>query len=442
MLMSIIFNCSVFILLTLPFTVHANVLINEVAWMGTTTSANAEWVELYNNAPDAVLLDGWSLAATDGSPSISLIGSIPGEGYALLERTNDDTLPEVTATVIYTGSLSNLGEHLQLKDNLGATMDDLDATAGWPGGDNVTKYTLQRNGSNWGTAVATPGGPWVEGDATTSGTVPPIPKTTPTEDPNSLEMIAVKPVPLYSARMVVPDFGTAGVAVPMTVIVKEDGKRDMVSGKFAWSMGDGSSYLFDQNVPVQHIFYYPGSYTVVLNYYSNNIKEEPDSIHKKVITIVPDAISIIDKTDDGGIIIKNSAAKEIALDQWMIVDRDKKFIFPKFTFIAKGQELAVSSKTIGFVTSDAVQIVNPSGVLVAHYVTPQETGGEEIVTSEEPEQALASPQGVTQEAVPEVASFSQIGKRNKIYIIAGIVVALAFLAYFAWRLYAERDEWL
>jgi hypothetical protein len=35
------------------------VVISEIAWMGTSTSANDEWIELYNNSASPVSLSGW-----------------------------------------------------------------------------------------------------------------------------------------------------------------------------------------------------------------------------------------------------------------------------------------------------------------------------------------------------------------------------------------------
>lgn len=89
------------------------VVINEIAWMGTTTSANDEWIELLNTTAAPVDLTGWTLAADDGTPSISLSGSIPAGATYLLERTDDTTVPGVAADLIHTaGALGNDGENL------------------------------------------------------------------------------------------------------------------------------------------------------------------------------------------------------------------------------------------------------------------------------------------------------------------------------------------
>ncbi|MEK7173873.1 MAG: lamin tail domain-containing protein, partial [Patescibacteria group bacterium] len=90
---------SFLLLLILPSNVLGAVVVNEIAWMGTVTSANDEWIELYNNGSEAVDLTGWRITAADGQPDITLDANIcpnttiPAGGYFLLERTDDETVP-------------------------------------------------------------------------------------------------------------------------------------------------------------------------------------------------------------------------------------------------------------------------------------------------------------------------------------------------------------
>ncbi len=121
-----------------------DVEINEVAWMGTSTSANDEWVELVNTTASPVDLTGWTLAAGDGTPSISLSGSIPAGGYFLLERTDDTTVPSVAADLIYTGALGNDGEQLFLRDDTAAVIDEVDSSAGWFSGQAEARVPMLR----------------------------------------------------------------------------------------------------------------------------------------------------------------------------------------------------------------------------------------------------------------------------------------------------------
>jgi len=136
------------------------VVINEIAWMGSASNANAEWIELFNNTGDDIDLTGWSLSAVDGTPSTTLSGIIPADGYFLLERTSDASAPDATADQIYTGALGNTGETLTLYDNTGTAINTLTSSGSWAAGDNVTKQTMSRidpTEDNWGNS-ANPGG--------------------------------------------------------------------------------------------------------------------------------------------------------------------------------------------------------------------------------------------------------------------------------------------
>jgi cysteine-rich repeat protein len=132
------------------------VVISEVAWMGTNVSAYDEWIELYNLGSTSQSLDGWSLVAADGSPSIALSGVIPAGGYFLLERSDDSTVPEVVADVIYTGALSNTFERLLLLDPSGAVVDETPTGDSWAAGDSSSRATMYRvdpYASSWATST-------------------------------------------------------------------------------------------------------------------------------------------------------------------------------------------------------------------------------------------------------------------------------------------------
>ena len=114
-----------------------SVVINEIAWMGTKSDANDEWIELYNNTDTEINLDGWQIWVQDDTPFITLSGTIPAHGYFLLERSDDQTISDVEADQIYTGALSNDGEKLQLRDSSGNLVDSVDCSSGWFAGRNT-----------------------------------------------------------------------------------------------------------------------------------------------------------------------------------------------------------------------------------------------------------------------------------------------------------------
>lgn len=123
-------------------------LINEVAWGGTYASAKDEWIELHNMGPAELDFSGWTL--TDGGDiHIALDGSIGPYGYYLLERTDDTTVSDISADLIYTGSLRNTGERLELRAPGNIVIDSANADGGgWPAGEAESRRSMERRGGS------------------------------------------------------------------------------------------------------------------------------------------------------------------------------------------------------------------------------------------------------------------------------------------------------
>ncbi len=132
-----------------------SVVINEIAWMGTSYSASDEWIELYNNTEQDIDLMGWSLVWSHGTTSHSIVFStsttdtttatttISSNGFYLIERTKDNTIRDIFADQIYTGALSNNGEHLKLFDSQNNLIDEVNCVDNWFAGKN------QKIGDDW-----------------------------------------------------------------------------------------------------------------------------------------------------------------------------------------------------------------------------------------------------------------------------------------------------
>src|SRR3989338_2621048 len=114
--------------------------------MGTAISANDEWIELKNTTSLPVSLFGWQLL--DEANQIQVIFAsqdvVAANDFYILERTDDMTLPNISADKIYTGALSNTEESLRLFNVNCVLVDEVLAKPNWPGGYNDTKKTLER----------------------------------------------------------------------------------------------------------------------------------------------------------------------------------------------------------------------------------------------------------------------------------------------------------
>jgi len=142
-----------------------SVVINEIAWMGTGGTAklsNDEWIELYNTTSRTIDLTGWilkSLTGTSPDPQIALSNSIQPFGFYLLERTDDTTVSNILAGQVYTGSLLDTGENLELVAPSGLLIDAVRSEGLWYAGNKEGRFSMERIDSskfgdisnNWGT---------------------------------------------------------------------------------------------------------------------------------------------------------------------------------------------------------------------------------------------------------------------------------------------------
>jgi len=142
-----------------------DIVINEIAWMGTKANSSDEWLELYNNTNQTISLEGWGLYEGGGETLIEpLTGTIEVKSYYLIERTNDATINNILANQEPSSwggyGLKNSGEHLQLLNQNSLIIDEVDCLAGWFAGEASPDYkTMERKNpqtsgsdpSNWAT---------------------------------------------------------------------------------------------------------------------------------------------------------------------------------------------------------------------------------------------------------------------------------------------------
>ena len=129
---------------------QVKVIISEVAWQGTAAGRSHEWIELYNASSIPIPLNGWSL--TDGGDiSITLVGTIPSEGFYVLERT-EESIIDIDANQIFLGTLSDSGESLVLQDNTHSIVDSANENGGsWPAGTGPPDFrSMERTSPNGG----------------------------------------------------------------------------------------------------------------------------------------------------------------------------------------------------------------------------------------------------------------------------------------------------
>jgi hypothetical protein len=436
-----IFTMSIFFGVT--NSTYADVVINEIAWMGTATSVNDEWLELFNNGTTPITLDGWTLQAVDGSPLISLKGTLSAGGYMLLERTDDNSVAGITAGIIYSGALGNEGETLVIKNNTEQIIDAVAMTGGWTAGNASTKETMQKNGSDWITGPATPAALNITsntnsnsstgtgtntgntGTSGSNGSITNSPVIVKPRDEEKDTTIQIEPDPVYSSRMITPEIFVQQVPLDFSSEVKKDGVYDTARGRFEWSMGDGSSFLFNKSTPFSYTYQETGQYVIMLRYYSNVFKKDPDTIHKKTITVIPATVSIT-TSSTGTIILSSNSDNDIDLGNWKLKSGINEFTFPLFTILQKSSKINIP-QSIHKLNSKNVSLVTPNGYSASQksistsYKTSSISNYQESVTDNSESETLF------QKSNPENESFSITPKTLNYRTIIWIVLFIVLL---------------
>ncbi|MFH1180993.1 MAG: lamin tail domain-containing protein, partial [bacterium] len=126
-----------------------SIVFDEIAWMGTKASAADEWIKLKNISEKGVNLTNWQILDKDQQIKIIFTDGKPvlSKGFYILERTDDNSLPDASADLIYTGSLNDTDEALYLFDAECHLMDEILASPNWPGGDKENRIAMKRSGN-------------------------------------------------------------------------------------------------------------------------------------------------------------------------------------------------------------------------------------------------------------------------------------------------------
>lgn len=147
-----------------------DVVINELAWMGTTDGANYEWIELYNTKEEKIDLSGWKIEnAGAGNKTLEIsTGEISPKEFFLICKKEIKNCDFITGTLSLHNEYEKNGK-LILRDNLNNVPDQTPKPESkkWPAGDNSTKQTMERKNpqfegsdpNNWQTSQNAGGTP-------------------------------------------------------------------------------------------------------------------------------------------------------------------------------------------------------------------------------------------------------------------------------------------
>lgn len=348
------------VLFCVPSAASAAVFIHEVAWMGTSVSANDEWIELYNDGASTVDLSGWVLS--DGvTLSITLSGSVGPHGYFLLERTDDDTVPGISAGVIYTGALANDGRTLTLRREDSALEDQVAGGTDWVsiGGDNTTKHTAQLTTGGWVTAAPTPGGANATEDADTDEEEDEDEDDTETSDTNDddeegdgvkISLVQTPRTPGLEIKGVLA--AHAGGSVSLHAIPSGISTKLVPSLIYEWNFGDGTTGTGKE---VSHVYAFPGMYAVTVH----ASFAAYEALGRGAVTVLPIDLSL-ERGSEGQLFVHNDSQSDMDISGYRIQDGAHSFTFPPRTFILARGTITLSPSVLG-VTNFSERVVVRAG---------------------------------------------------------------------------------
>ncbi|MEK7192662.1 MAG: PKD domain-containing protein, partial [Patescibacteria group bacterium] len=261
------------------------------------------------------------------------------------------------------GGLSNSVEYLVLKDKTGALLDSINASAGWPAGDNSTKETMQKYEGAFVTATGTPKFAHVPSLA-------PVVANAKSESGSSsssgssggasffAQESALVPQKEEVAKPWRMNIGRDRIILPGTPI-ELSASFDKISGAsylFKWNFGDGT---IGDGIKVTKIFEYPGTYAVVVN----GSAGEVEGVDRISIEVVDPEIEIakIVGGQEGFLEIKNGSKREVNIGRFRIASVDKSFTLPPDTILLPKTAVKFSNVILGIKDYGTASLFRPDG---------------------------------------------------------------------------------
>ena len=228
-----------------------DVVINEIAWMGTSHDSSDEWIELYNTTLLPLDIADWSIYGADTGATLNFSDAdgstttiIPAQGYLIYANDslvfNSGAQVQIWDTAIGLNN-SNPGQIILYNqmdgDSGGGAVIDVanQASGDWFAGDSGGRVVMERinpavpgtDGTNWGNFSGTViawdasdndvnGSPGAQNSIFNSSTSPPPPSATPTPPPgpSSTPTPSLTPTPPHPPPTATPTRTPSGYKTP------------------------------------------------------------------------------------------------------------------------------------------------------------------------------------------------------------------------------------
>ncbi len=350
-----------------PYTIQAQVVINEVMYDVSGTDTGREWIEVYNSGSESVDLSAWKLFEANTNHKLTALGdtNLPAGGYAIFVDNSDKFLADYPSFngLIFDSvfSLSNTGETLILRNINNIDVDTF--TYDGSLGANGDGGSLQKNSSSWIAGIPTPGivntttviipSPDIGSGATTASSTPSLDTGSGSTTSGSSGGTSIiwsshssQSVAYTGNDEVVlgisagrDRLASVGSVLAFEGRVRTPNNIDSSNVSFTWSFGDGTS---GTGRFIDHTYLFPGEYTIVVNGNYQNAH----AVAKVLVRVVETSLMITANTDEF-IELTNKGKNEINVGGWIFESGNKNFIIPQDTIINTKQSVKIPRVVTG-----------------------------------------------------------------------------------------------
>jgi len=365
----------------------AGVLINEI--MYDLDGGDIDWVEVYNDGSEGVDLSTYKLLISNSTSNHGITNTeggsvIEGGGYGVI--VSSSVISKYTekwgATGhVYTSSFSLPNVAGKVEINTGDKLSPV-STLSYSSehGAMGNGKSLQKISDIWKESVPTPGkvnvlssgetnNEQTEGGGSTEETGGSTNIPSSTSAPVKLKT-DLKITTKITARS--PLF--VGLNNTFSASVLGPSNEGLFYGNYFWNFGDGASQETKVNTGgnITHTYFYPGEYTVTLEYYSNYYPDaKPDATDKINVKVVNADVLISSVGDEKDFFIEltNNTDNSIDISKWMLAGFNKRFTFPKNTIIPTKKKIIFSPYVTGFDFTDKnnLKLVNQEWKTIFDY---------------------------------------------------------------------------
>ena len=174
-----------------------------------------------------------------------------------------------------------------------------------------------------------------------------------------------------TAKIISPKIVTVGLPFYVSSLSTTNKKETLISGRYVWNFGDGTSSELKSQQELEHIYNYPGEYVLSLSFFNNYFEKIPSSTSRVTIKVISAdiVISSVGKETDPFIEINNKSNNEIDTSGFIIKGVIHNFTIPIGTIILPGHKLKFSSKITSFTNDDIQSIIvtNQTGEIITSY---------------------------------------------------------------------------